>query len=151
MVKALTAVGIVIALIIGVLGGYFASTASIPTQQTVTITSTATQVLTSTVTSTTTTTVGGGQAVTVTATVTQTVTQQPIPPRTIIIGATLPKTGPFSPIAGPFEKLYLAWQDMVNERGGLYVKEYGMRLPVKVIIYDDESKGETAARLYEKL
>ncbi|MEM3031349.1 MAG: amino acid ABC transporter substrate-binding protein, partial [Nitrososphaerota archaeon] len=144
-------VGIVIALIIGVLGGYFASTASIPTQQTVTITSTATQVLTSTVTSTTTTTVGGGQAVTVTATVTQTVTQQPIPPRTIIIGATLPKTGPFSPIAGPFEKLYLAWQDMVNERGGLYVKEYGMRLPVKVIIYDDESKGETAARLYEKL
>jgi branched-chain amino acid transport system substrate-binding protein len=151
MVKVVSAVGIVVALIIGLLGGYFVSTATTPQAvSTVTSTVTSTQVSTSTLVSTV--TVGGGQVQTVTQTITRTVTkEQAPPPRTIIIGATVPKTGPFSPVAGPFEKLYLAWQDMVNERGGLYVKQYGMRLPVKVIIYDDESKGETAARLYEKL
>ncbi|MFZ8856893.1 MAG: amino acid ABC transporter substrate-binding protein [Candidatus Caldarchaeales archaeon] len=94
---------------------------------------------------------GVEQINTITVTFTKTVTVQQTPPRTIIIGATVPKTGPFSPVAGLFDKLYIAWQDMVNERGGLYVKQYGMRLPVKVVIYDDESRGETAARLYEKL
>ena len=152
MVKAGTAVGLAVALIIGLLGGYFASTATVaPSVTTITTTATITQVSTSTVISTTTVGGAGVQTVTTTATVTRTVTAQETPPRTILIGATVPKTGPFSPIAGPFEKLYIAWQDMVNERGGLYVKEYGRRLPVKVIIYDDESRGETAARLYEKL
>ncbi|MEM4328994.1 MAG: amino acid ABC transporter substrate-binding protein, partial [Candidatus Caldarchaeum sp.] len=145
MAKAAPAISIVVALIVGLLGGYFASTAISPVQQTVTVRSVATQIITST------TTVGGGQPVTVTVTAVQTATGQATPPRTILIGATVPKTGSFSPVAGPFEKLYLAWQDMVNERGGLYVKEYGRRLPVKVIIYDDESNGETAARLYERL
>ncbi len=152
MVKAGTAVGLAVALIIGLLGGYFASTATVePSVTTITTTATITQVSTSTLISTTTIGGAGVQTITTTATVTRTVTAQETPPRTILIGATVPKTGPFSPIAGPFEKLYLAWQDMVNERGGLYVKEYGRRLPVKVIIYDDESRGETAARLYEKL
>ncbi|MEM1936926.1 MAG: amino acid ABC transporter substrate-binding protein [Candidatus Caldarchaeum sp.] len=145
MAKAAPAISIVVALVVGLLGGYFASTAISPVQQTVTVRSVATQIITST------TTVGGGQPVTVTVTAVQTATGQATPPRTILIGATVPKTGSFSPVAGPFEKLYLAWQDMVNERGGLYVKEYGRRLPVKVIIYDDESNGETAARLYERL
>ncbi|MDW8360237.1 MAG: amino acid ABC transporter substrate-binding protein [Candidatus Caldarchaeum sp.] len=144
MARALPAVGVVVALIIGILGGFFAATAITP-QQRVVVTSVATQVVT------TTATVGGGQPMTLTATITRTVVERPTPPKTIIIGATVPKTGSFSPVAGPFEKLYLAWQDLVNERGGLYVKQYGMRLPVKVVIYDDESNGETAARLYERL
>jgi branched-chain amino acid transport system substrate-binding protein len=152
MAKAVTAVGIAVALIIGLLGGYFVSTATVQ-QSVLTVTSTAIVTRVSATTVVSTITLGGGQVqtVTTTATLTRTVTAQQTPPRTILIGATVPKTGSFSPIAGPFERLYMAWQDMVNERGGLYVKQYGMRLPVKVILYDDESKGETAARLYEKL
>jgi len=148
MARVFATVSIIVALIIGLFGGYLLSTAL--TQVATFTTTTATVFYTSTITSTV--TVGGGQLQTITQTIVKTVTeQQTKPPRIIIIGATVPKTGPFSPVAGPFEKLYQAWQDLMNERGGLYVKEYGMRLPVKVIIYDDESRGETAARLYERL
>lgn len=76
---------------------------------------------------------------------------QPEQTRVIKIGGTLPLSGQFSPVAGTFNKLYDAWASYVNERGGLYVKEVGKRLPVKVIVYDDQSDAATAARLYEKL
>ncbi|MEM0443713.1 MAG: hypothetical protein QXJ73_06100, partial [Candidatus Caldarchaeum sp.] len=62
MAKAAPAISIVVALVVGLLGGYFASTAISPVQQTVTVRSVATQIITST------TTVGGGQPVTVTVT-----------------------------------------------------------------------------------
>jgi len=75
----------------------------------------------------------------------------PEPPRTILIGGTAPLTGMFSIAAGKLDKLYITWSDMINERGGLYVKEYDTRLPVKVIVYDDKSEPETASRFYEKL
>jgi len=71
--------------------------------------------------------------------------------RVIKIGGTLPLSGQFSPVAGTFNKLYDAWVAQINERGGLYVSEYGRRLPVKVIVYDDQSDAVTATRLYEKL
>jgi len=71
--------------------------------------------------------------------------------RVIKIGGTLPLSGQFSPVAGTFNRLYDAWATQINERGGLYVSEYGKRLPVKVIVYDDQSDATTATRLYEKL
>lgn len=37
-----------------------------------------------------------------------------------------------------------------NAKGGLYVPEYGKRLPIKVIEYDDKSDAETLVRLTEK-
>jgi branched-chain amino acid transport system substrate-binding protein len=75
----------------------------------------------------------------------------PEPPRTILIGGTVPLTGPLSLPAGKLDKLYLTWADMINKRGGLYVREYNTSLPVKVILYDDKSDPATAARFYEKL
>ncbi|MBM3898050.1 MAG: hypothetical protein FJ358_05965 [Thaumarchaeota archaeon] len=71
--------------------------------------------------------------------------------RMIKIGGTLPLSGQFSPVAGTFNKLYGAWADQINARGGLYVAEYNKRLPVQVIVYDDQSDAATATRLYEKL
>ena len=44
---------------------------------------------------------------------------------TIKIGATLPLSGAYSPVAGSFENLYLTWAEMINERGGIYIKEQG--------------------------
>jgi branched-chain amino acid transport system substrate-binding protein len=46
---------------------------------------------------------------------------------------------------------YDLWVEDVNARGGIYVKEYGKRLPVKWKYYDDKSDPATTARMYEKL
>ena len=39
----------------------------------------------------------------------------------------------------------------INDAGGITVKEYGKKLPVKLIIYDDKSDNTTSVQLYEKL
>lgn len=49
---------------------------------------------------------------------------------------------------GPLMKL---WQEKVNAEGGIYVKEYGKKLPVEYIIYDDATDVGTMVRLTEKL
>jgi branched-chain amino acid transport system substrate-binding protein len=39
----------------------------------------------------------------------------------------------------------------INDAGGIMVKEYGKKIPVKLIIYDDKSDNTTSVQLYEKL
>jgi branched-chain amino acid transport system substrate-binding protein len=72
-------------------------------------------------------------------------------PRTIKIGACFSITGAF---AG-FYRIMGDWEDnlvkVINERGGIYVKEYNTRLPIKVIWHDDRSDPTTTAKFYEKL
>ncbi len=72
-------------------------------------------------------------------------------PDVIHIGATVSQTGHFSSEIGPFERLMKAWADMVNEQGGIMVKEYGKKLPVKFTIYDDRSDQATVKKYYERL
>ncbi len=72
-------------------------------------------------------------------------------PEEILIGGTLPETGSFIGSAGPFRALMDAWAAMVNETGGLYIKEYGKRIPVRFIIYDDQSDPDKAQALYRRL
>ncbi len=43
------------------------------------------------------------------------------------------------------------WLDEVNERGGIYVEEYGKKLPVEFLKYDTKSDTGTMTRLLEKL
>lgn len=71
--------------------------------------------------------------------------------REILIGATVPQSGPFAAEAGPFGRLMKAWADSVNRGGGLLVKEHGRRLPVRFIVYDDKSDEATAKKYYERL
>jgi len=74
------------------------------------------------------------------------------PPKEIKIGASLAITGPFSVEWGPPTLKYSqALESVVNERGGVYVKEYNTRLPIKLIIYDDGSSPDRSVELYEKL
>jgi branched-chain amino acid transport system substrate-binding protein len=44
-----------------------------------------------------------------------------------------------------------AWAARVNRGGGLFVKEYGRRLPVRFVVYDDRSDEATAKKYYERL
>ncbi|MBI4588777.1 MAG: amino acid ABC transporter substrate-binding protein, partial [Candidatus Rokubacteria bacterium] len=72
-------------------------------------------------------------------------------PDAILVGATLAVTGPFSAEVGVFRKMMENWAEMVNAKGGIALREYGKKLPLKFIIYDDTSKPPDSQRLYEKL
>jgi branched-chain amino acid transport system substrate-binding protein len=73
-------------------------------------------------------------------------------PAQIKIGATLPVTGGFSAEWGPrFLEFMMAWEKVVNEEGGVFVKQYNKKIPVKLIVYDDESSPDKSVELYEKL
>jgi branched-chain amino acid transport system substrate-binding protein len=72
-------------------------------------------------------------------------------PTEIRIGATVAVTGPASSEVGHFKKLMELWAETINAQGGVMLREYGKRLPIRMIVYDDTSKPPDAVRLYEKL
>lgn len=72
-------------------------------------------------------------------------------PKEIILGAALPITGGQSREGGYFKKAYELAIKEINDAGGIMVKQYGKKIPVKLIIYDDKSDNTTSVQLYEKL
>ena len=46
---------------------------------------------------------------------------------------------------------YEIWLEEVNAKGGIYVKEFGKKLPVEIIKYDDKSDVGTMTKLLEKV
>ena len=80
-------------------------------------------------------------------------TKKQLPPKDkIIIGQAVSLSGPLGPsnavVSAPY---YDLWVKDVNARGGIYVEEYGKKLPVELKIYDDKSDIGTMTRLLEKL
>ncbi len=70
----------------------------------------------------------------------------------IVVGMTLCLTGRFAVDVGTFDKMVKAWETYVNtKQGGLYVKTYKKKLPVRTIVYDDKSDQATAVKFYERL
>jgi branched-chain amino acid transport system substrate-binding protein len=77
---------------------------------------------------------------------------KPPPKDKIRIGRAASLTGPNSIIAKSASiPVYDLWVDEVNAKGGIYVKEYKKRLPVELIVYDDESDREKMVQLLIKL
>ena len=72
-------------------------------------------------------------------------------PKEVILGAALPITGGQSREGGYFKKGYEMAIKEINDAGGVMVKQYGKRIPIKLIIYDDKSDNTTSVQLYEKL
>ena len=72
-------------------------------------------------------------------------------PKEIILGTALPMTGGQSREGGYFKKGYELAIKEINDGGGILVKEYGKKIPIKVVIYDDKSDNTTSVQLYEKL
>ena len=70
----------------------------------------------------------------------------------IVIGQAISLSGPQAPAVtmagGP---IYEMWVEEVNQKGGIYVKEYGKKLPVELIRYDDKTDIGTMTNLLEKL
>ena len=80
------------------------------------------------------------------------VTPPPVVKDTIVIGAARPLSGPWSSIGnsalGPIMTM---WEEEVDAAGGIYVADYGKKLAVDFLIYDDTSDLGTMVRLTEKL
>ena len=72
-------------------------------------------------------------------------------PKEIILGAALPLTGGQSREGGYVNKAYAMALKEINDAGGIMVKAYGKKIPIKLIIYDDKSDNTTSVQLYEKL
>jgi len=72
-------------------------------------------------------------------------------PNEIRIGATVSTSGKFAMEVGPFKKMLTAWADKINEQGGLVLKKGHVRVPVKMMVYDDQSDEATARRFYQRL
>jgi branched-chain amino acid transport system substrate-binding protein len=69
----------------------------------------------------------------------------------IVFGTTISETGPFSTLADRWRKMTEVFAEEVNKSGGIEVKACGKKLPIKFVIYDDQSVPSTAVQLYEKM
>jgi branched-chain amino acid transport system substrate-binding protein len=69
----------------------------------------------------------------------------------IRIGWVTSLSGPYaSGVPGTYGMTYDLWIDEINAKGGILVKEYGKKLPIEVIRYDDKSDVGTMTKLLEK-
>ena len=70
----------------------------------------------------------------------------------IVVGMARPLSGWMTVIGdSAFRPVYETWVAQVNAEGGIYVKKYGKKLPIELLIYDDKSDVGTMTRLTEKL
>ncbi len=72
-------------------------------------------------------------------------------PAQIKIGTLYASSGPFA-VASQSEYAGLKfWAGLVNKDGGVFVKAFGKKIPVKIVAYDDQSSTTTATTLYNQL
>lgn len=69
----------------------------------------------------------------------------------IKIGAVLPQTGRMAAGGREIKSGYQLFVEHINKGGGVYLKEAGKKLPVKLILLDDESDPVKSASRLEKL
>ena len=72
-------------------------------------------------------------------------------PSEIKIGTLYAASGAFAAISMPVHKGLQLWVDQKNAEGGVFVKPYNKKIPIKLIAYDDQSNTATAATLYNQL
>ncbi|WP_066703945.1 amino acid ABC transporter substrate-binding protein [Curvibacter delicatus] len=69
----------------------------------------------------------------------------------IVFGTTISETGPFSTLADRWRKMTEVFAEEVNKAGGIAVKACNKKLPLKFVVYDDQSVPATAVALFEKM
>ena len=72
-------------------------------------------------------------------------------PDSIKIGCTLGLTGRFAGNAIEVKDGYEIGVQHINQAGGIFIKEFGKKIPIRLVLYDDESDPPKAAARYEKL
>ncbi len=69
----------------------------------------------------------------------------------ILLGTTISETGPFSTLADKWRNMTEVFAEEMNKTGGVFVKNCNKKIPIKFVIYDDQSVPATAVSLYEKM
>jgi branched-chain amino acid transport system substrate-binding protein len=72
-------------------------------------------------------------------------------PKSIIIGALVSMTGPDALTGQPSKVGYQMGADMINAQGGVYVKEFGKKIPIELVFQDMETNPEKAIARAETL
>src|SRR6201992_2460205 len=72
-------------------------------------------------------------------------------PAEIKIGTLYASSGRFASISMPVYSGLKLWVEQKNAEGGVYVKAFDKKIPVKLVAYDDQSNTATAATLYNQL
>src|SRR5450631_3710502 len=72
-------------------------------------------------------------------------------PAEIKIGTLYASSGRYASISMPVYSALKLWVDQKNADGGVYVKAFDKKLPVKLVAYDDQSNTATASTLYNQL
>ncbi|MDE2516341.1 MAG: ABC transporter substrate-binding protein [Rhodospirillales bacterium] len=75
----------------------------------------------------------------------------PPAPAELKIGTLYASSGPFASISMPVYDALKIWINEKNAEGGVFVKPYNKKIPIKLISYDDQSSTATAATLYNQL
>jgi len=72
-------------------------------------------------------------------------------PQQIVVGTPVSRTGPGAPFGLYMEWGYNVAVGDVNKKGGIYLSKYKKKLPVKLVLYDDESTPEKATQAVQRL
>src|SRR3982750_553747 len=72
-------------------------------------------------------------------------------PAEIKIGTLYASSGRFASISMPVHSALKLWMDQKNADGGVYVKAFDKKIPVKLVAYDDQRNTATASTLYNQL
>src|SRR6201996_2453362 len=72
-------------------------------------------------------------------------------PAEIKIGTLYASSGRFASISMPVYSGLKLWVEQKNAEGGVYVKAFDKKIPVKLVSYDDQSNTATASTLYNQL
>ncbi len=72
-------------------------------------------------------------------------------PAEIKIGTLYASSGRYASISMPVHSALKLWVDQKNAEGGVYVKAFDKKIPIKLVAYDDQSNTATAATLYNQL
>src|ERR1700694_1813803 len=72
-------------------------------------------------------------------------------PKEIALGTLYASSGRFASISMPVHYGLKLWIEQKNAEGGVFVKAFNKKIPLKLVAYDDQSNTATAATLYNQL
>ncbi len=72
-------------------------------------------------------------------------------PAAITLGTLYASSGRFASISMPVHYGLKLWIEQKNAEGGVFVKAFNKKIPLKLVAYDDQSNTATAATLYDQL